>query len=602
MKKRFVSLVLCMLMVISIFPAAAGAATMADVPKSIGAPANVTVFQDSDYPQFDIGYSATDELRKLSQLFDNGEMNELGLSSFGVNYQIDYKYNDSGSWHYDSSWDEFGISPYEFGANVSATGDTAYISYKDMEPADVASKLTDNTVYFRIRFIAGYYNEETGEDVRLISPWSETVSMGKDASSAKVTSVEAPTLVSAQLKKDDKGKPYFEITLKVPESVKALNNGAGSITQLTSVKKSDGSWSSESGTSADIIQEVFTVEPEDIGGLDTVNIEAANYDVRVRFGYSSVYAGDIEVYSPYSNIVTIGTPAYSNRLSGADRIQTAIAVCREGWPNGASTVILTRDDNYPDALTGAPLSKKLDAPILFTNSLVLSSATEAEIARLKVKKVIILGGTGAVSQDIENKLKLSYEVQRIGGMDRYETAAKIAKELGYKGKAVITTGEDFHDALTVSPLAAYEGIPILLTLPYELPSHTKEALQFVAPTEITVVGNSTNVNDSVFAQLSNAKRISGTDIYRSAVEVAKSFGADTGRIFLATGKDFPDALSGSGLAAKYNSPILFVNEPLSDSVKQYLEENKGKSPKINLLGGEGAISKNVQDIVEQIIK
>ena len=309
----------------------------------------------------------------------------------------------------------------------------------------------------------------------------------------------------------------------------------------------------------------------------------------------------VDVWSPYSNIITIDSQKFE-RLSGQTRIETAIAISKEGWPNAATTVLLTRDDNYPDALTGAPLSKKLDAPILFTNSKTLTPETGTEIARLKPSKVIILGGTGAVSQDIEDVLKQSYVIQRIGGIDRYETAEKIAKELGFTGKVAITTGEDFHSALIVSPLAAYKGIPILLTLPGELPSFTKEALQFVAPSETTVVGGTDEVSDAVIAVLPNVKRISGSDIYQTAVAVAKNLGADTSKIFFATGKDFPDALSGSALAAKFNSPILFVNEPLSDYVKQYLMENKTITKDLRLLGGEGVISENTRTAISQILQ
>jgi len=191
-------------------------------------------------------------------------------------------------------------------------------------------------------------------------------------------------------------------------------------------------------------------------------------------------------------------------------------------------------------------------------------------------------------------------VQRIGGADRYATAAKIASELGYKGKVVITTGQDFHDALVVAPLAANQEIPILLTQPNSLPAVIQAALLSITPTETIVVGNQSAVSNTVLGQLTNAKRISGSDIYETAILVAKNFGANTERVFLATGKDFPDALSGSAVAAKFNSPILFVGEPLSTYVKQYLGDNKQNTTKVHLLGGTGAIADTVRNEVERI--
>lgn len=341
--------------------------------------------------------------------------------------------------------------------------------------------------------------------------------------------------------------------------------------------------------------------PSSIGVPVNVGIEPYVDDGVLRWfaigvsGDSSVKFAQLEKSGSFER-----TSAYQ-RLSGETRIDTAIAVSQEGWPQSADTVILTRDDLYPDALTGTPLSKKLDAPILFTNRLTLTPATGTEINRLNPKKVIILGGTAAVSSDIENALKQKYVIQRIGGYDMYETAEKIAAELGYKGKVVIATGEDFHDALIAAPLAAYKGIPMLLTEKNGLPAYTKNALNFIAPSETIVVGNNTMVSDSVMSELTNPKRYSGIDYYQTAVVAAENFKADVSKIFFATGRDFPDALTGSALAAKFNNPILFVNEPLADSVRQFLVKNKSLTKDIHLLGGEVVIPQTmVNEIMECI--
>lgn len=437
--------------------------------------------------------------------------------------------------------------------------------------------------------------------------------------------LDAPQNLSAVLKYDEEGVPYFDLTLNVPNTVQNINDDLNADSECYDGFSCDpvvvkfeyryGSYDWNEGpseywnTDEDLSQFMdrghFEYRPFGEEDEDSIDIKAETYQFRACFSVSWGYADgwmDKEITSGYSNIVTIGNPGYSARLSGANRRLTAIAVSKEGWPTGADAVILTREDNYPDALTGTPLSRKLDAPILFTNSKTLNADTEAEIARLNVNKVIILGGSAAVSDAIETKLRQRYTIQRIGGKDRYETAKKIALELGYQGQAVVTTGTDFHDALIVSPLAAYNNIPILLTMPNSLPQFTKDALEYINPTGITVVGNTTSVSASVFTQLQNAERVCGGDIYETSVLVARHFEADPGRILLATGKAFPDALSGSGLGAKYNSPILFVGEPLSSHVKQYLSENKGGNPTIHLLGGEAAISQQIKGEVDKIFE
>ncbi|HBI55793.1 MAG TPA: hypothetical protein DDY38_03070, partial [Firmicutes bacterium] len=70
---------------------------------------------------------------------------------------------------------------------------------------------------------------------------------------------------------------------------------------------------------------------------------------------------------------------------------------KQGWPDGAQTVVLARGDDYADALAGVPLAYQLNAPILLTHTNRLITSTKDEIIRLGANKVIILGGTGAVS-------------------------------------------------------------------------------------------------------------------------------------------------------------------------------------------------------------
>lgn len=429
---------------------------------------------------------------------------------------------------------------------------------------------------------------------------------------------EAPQNVTVEVKTYEDGKPYFWIKWANPQSIIDEvrywdDHGEAPLGYQIDMRVGNGKWNYEvigntipgnSLHAGDDESEIIAVigapyDPINSGELDTIDIKDNVYHFRVRYSYDT---SEEYLMSPFSAAVSIGSGAFSanlDRLSGANRSETAIAVSQVGWPISADTVILTRDDLYPDALTGTPLSKKLDAPILFTNRLRLTAATNMEITRLNPKKVIILGSTGAVSLEIENVLKQKYVIQRIGGNDRYETAKKIADELGYKGKVVIATGEDYHDALIVAPLAAFKGIPMLLTKKNALPSFTKDALKVIAPTETIVVGNSDMVSDGVLNELTNAKRYSGSDHYQSAVVIAEKFGADVSKLFFATGRDFPDALTGSALAAKFNNPILFVNEPIADAVKQFLLKNKSLTKGINLLGGESVIPPTV---VKEIMK
>ncbi|WP_019412507.1 cell wall-binding repeat-containing protein [Paenisporosarcina sp. TG20] len=276
------------------------------------------------------------------------------------------------------------------------------------------------------------------------------------------------------------------------------------------------------------------------------------------------------------------------RISGSDRGKTAIAISQSGWET-AKTVILARSSMFPDSLAAAPLAYKLDAPILLTKENGLASETIVELKRLKTEKVIIVGGEGAVSQDIVRSLYAQgIFVERIAGADRFETAAKVAMKLGgTPEKAIVTDGYNFPDALTISSYAAQNGYPILLTKTDTLPEATLNVLQAIPDT--IVMGGEKAVSAAVAGQLNNPVRIFGDDRFATGAAVIESLGLPTDEVFVATGLSFADAMTGSVLAAKNGAHIILVRPssiptPTADLITKYDIRN------FTLLGGEMAIN------------
>lgn len=282
------------------------------------------------------------------------------------------------------------------------------------------------------------------------------------------------------------------------------------------------------------------------------------------------------------------------RLSGDGRIQTAVNIAQEGWPNGSRAVVLARGDSFPDALAGATLAAANEAPILLTDSLNLSSETQTEISALHPSKVFILGGPGAISPNIETSLKANYEVIRLGGNDRYETATNIASYLKANNllktnKAVIAYGENFPDALAISSWSANNGIPILLSDINSIPASTSNALSDLQISSTIIAGGSGVINTSVESKLPSPTRYGGSDRYDTAMKIANSLQTGTDKIFVATGENFPDALAGSALAAKTGSTIVLVDNGLPSTVSQFIANNKDKIKNVYILGGTGVV-------------
>jgi putative cell wall-binding protein len=248
------------------------------------------------------------------------------------------------------------------------------------------------------------------------------------------------------------------------------------------------------------------------------------------------------------------------RLSGSGRYSTAVSISERGWED-SNIVILASGSNFPDALAGAPLAKQYNAPILLTEKDELPEITKKEIVRLGAEKVIILGGTSAVKEIVEKELKVVVnDIERLGGVGRFETAGIIAEKLNSTDTAFIVNGYNFPDALSVAAVAAKSGNPILLTDPQKLPFHTSKALKNVKNKYI--VGGSEAVTDHVAKELGEPKRIDGNNRYETAANIIRDLNLSPKQIMVANGESFSDALAGSVLAASQQANLLLVEPKL----------------------------------------
>jgi putative cell wall-binding protein len=275
------------------------------------------------------------------------------------------------------------------------------------------------------------------------------------------------------------------------------------------------------------------------------------------------------------------------RISGPNRYATAVSISQAGWDK-ADTVVLARGDNFPDALAGTPLAYKLNAPILLSRSNVLSEETRVELARLDAKKVIILGGTGAVSNTVASTIRnMGIEVERIAGSNRFETAKLIANAMGTNfSTVVVANGYGFPDALAIAPYAARNGIPILLTEKTYIPGATKTILNSAGST--IVVGGTAVVGDSLLKSMPKASRVSGKSRYETAFKIGTQFNFSSNEGLAVSGKDFPDALTGSVLAAKRNAPLLLVDPSYLPAETLQLARAR-EFNRISVLGGTSAV-------------
>ena len=321
------------------------------------------------------------------------------------------------------------------------------------------------------------------------------------------------------------------------------------------------------------------------------------------------------------------------RLEGVTRYDTAAAIAAE--VGCASDIILVSGENQPDALAAAALARLVSAPIVLTAAATLSPAATTFITNCVAEKgaqtVHILGGEAAVSAGVEASVAAfsKVTVNRIDGLNRYETAAKIANTVGasaigsFLGKRTvfIASGTSYVDALAAGPVS-YAGVigsasngphPILLTAADALPASTDAALTSLGVQQVVIMGGTAVVSDAVKAAI-EAKgitviRIDGANRNATAAALAEiattsvalgGFGFDGTQVGLANGTaafgGF-DALAGAPYLGKLGAPLVLTGS-LPTETQAFLDSKATTLTTLRILGGTAAVDAETQAAAE----
>ena len=286
------------------------------------------------------------------------------------------------------------------------------------------------------------------------------------------------------------------------------------------------------------------------------------------------------------------------RLAGDDRYATAVAISRSTYPNGGVPVVyVTTGENFPDALSAAPAAASQGGPILLTNPSFAPSSTLAELQRLNPARVIVVGGTVAVSDAAFNSLKaIQPNITRISGSDRYETSRLVAQAVFPNAtSAYVATGLNYPDALSASAAAGSKNVPVIL-LDGAATVNSAIAASLVKITSVKVAGGPVAVSDSMVASINalgiSSVRLYGSDRYQTSVAINRDAFATASTMYLAVGLAFPDALSGAAAAGALDSP-LYVTMPGCVSNELRADVNSRSISALKLIGGPNALNDNV---------
>lgn len=270
------------------------------------------------------------------------------------------------------------------------------------------------------------------------------------------------------------------------------------------------------------------------------------------------------------------------RIAGEDRYATMGALVSESFADGSSPwAVIASGEDYHDALAASPLAGALECPLLINGHDALSDHAATQISRLGVRNVLVVGNEDAIGTQVEADLRgQGVGVTRVTGASHAAVSAAVARELDdLRGSGtvqresdtvIVATGSTFADSLSISPWAYASASPILFTDADGLLSNDAvEVVRSGGFSRALLVGGVASVPDQVRAQLEAAggltvMRLDGATRYDTSRAIAEwevaqgAFGWDA--TCVATGRTYPDALTGAAYCAKSHAPLLLVDE------------------------------------------
>lgn len=185
------------------------------------------------------------------------------------------------------------------------------------------------------------------------------------------------------------------------------------------------------------------------------------------------------------------------RVSGTNRYDVSARVSSR-FDRGVDTAFVATGATFPDALAGGALAADRGGPMLLTGKGSIPEDIRAELSRLQPENIVVLGGPASVSNTVLDQLARyagggRQAVERIGGADRYEVSANVAKKFTRPSSSYLSNGSAFADAIVGGAAAGSVGAPLLLTRANDLPDVVDARLRSISEAKGVVLGGLASV-------------------------------------------------------------------------------------------------------------
>lgn len=160
------------------------------------------------------------------------------------------------------------------------------------------------------------------------------------------------------------------------------------------------------------------------------------------------------------------------RIYGSDRYRTSIILAERTNADsllGSQRVFVITGGTFADGIAVSRQAYAEHAGMLYVRPRATAVAAEvpAFLLRTRINVATIIGGTAAVSADVETQLRAlknpyPMTVTRISGSNRYETSLAVVGATESLEGLTIVSGASFPDALCAGPFAARQRSPMVL--------------------------------------------------------------------------------------------------------------------------------------------
>lgn len=287
----------------------------------------------------------------------------------------------------------------------------------------------------------------------------------------------------------------------------------------------------------------------------------------------------------------------------AERSATILKNLLGGDPE-REVAVVTRDDIPVDTSVIISPAIKNQMPILTVSREGLDTVTKEMIEKINPDKILIVGGPEAVPPSIEKTLlNMGIKTERVGGEDRYETAAMVAEKywgLDNIKNVLLVDGEKPVLSLVSTPLAHKLDAPILYVKEGEIPGATHKILRISRPKRCIAIGT-TNLEEKFVELCGEIESLSGETLGETSVlvsiETRKPLRPRAVAIFNA---ENPSTYNAAQFAVLKGGTVLLVNnKEVPGVVAEYLHRNRFSLRWIVFTAG---IPQRVKDQVVELTK